>query len=484
MKKYRFVLTAIMVIMTVAICNAQTANPITSTPSEQATGVILLIGDGMGPEVVGLARDYARLVEERELWIEKVAADGHLALAHTRALGSLVTDSAAAGTALATGEKTLNTRISVDSSGNLLTTILELAKKDSRSTGLVSTTRLTHATPACFAAHILHRDSENEIAEQMLASGADVMLGGGLRHWIPQDEAASAVAGFPGKSKRKDAMNLLKKAEEDGYRIATNRENMLAVGNAKKLLGLFAASHLPYALDRRPDDGGDVPSLAEMTKAALKILSKNEKGFFLMVEGGRIDHAAHTNDVATMLADMMDFDEAVGVAYTFAKKQGRTAVFVTADHATGASCLSARYSDEAGRTIYPDEATIRKIARQDASFENILRSLERDWSAAKLKEVVLRHTGIEISDDDAAFILKMEPLSPFHVIKPQYRRIGGYATLALGRVLGVEYGTTWATAEHFASPVMLAGYGPGTDIVHGFVENNEVSDMMKKAGGL
>jgi len=484
MKTHRFILAAIMVIVTVAGCNAQTAGPTTSPAPEHATGIILLIGDGMGPEVVGLARDYARLVEERELWIEKIAADGHLALAHTRALGTLVTDSAAAGTALATGEKTLNKRISVNSSGKPLTTILELAKKDSRSTGLVSTTRLTHATPACFAAHIDHRDSENEIAEQMLDVGADVMLGGGLQHWIPRGETASAVAGFPTKSKREDAMNLLKKAAEDGYHIATNREDMLAAGNAKKLLGLFAASHLPYALDRRPDDDGDVPSLAEMTKAALEMLSKNESGFFLMVEGGRIDHAAHANDVATMLADMMEFDEAVGVAYTFAKRQGRTAVFVTADHATGSSCLSARYSDEAGQTIYPDESTIRKIARQDASFENILRSLGWDLTPANLREAVLRHTGIEISDDDAAFIFKMEPLSAFHVIKPQYRKMGGYATLALGRALGIEYGTTWATAEHFAGPVMLAGYGPGTGVVHGFVENNDTFDMMKAAGGL
>jgi len=202
------------------------------------------------------------------------------------------------------------------------------------------------------------------------------------------------------------------------------------------------------------------------------------------VEGGRIDHAAHVNDAAGMLAEMMEFDDAIGVAYAFAKTHPGTALFITADHATGAACLTARYSDEAGDTVYPTDANIRKIARQDASFEQILTPLMVEPSLEKLKGLVLTHTGIEISDEDASFILQMQPLSPFHVIKPIYREMGGYAPLALGRVLGVEYGISWGTAEHFATPVILVGYGARGDLVRGYIDNTAVFTIMKTAAGL
>jgi len=249
------------------------------------------------------------------------------------------------------------------------------------------------------------------------------------------------------------------------------------------MLGLFAASHLPYALDRRPDDTANVPSLAEMTDAALKVLSKNKNGFFLMVEGGRIDHAAHNNDVAALIAETIDFDDAVGVAYAFARKQRNTAVFITADHATGAPCLSVRYSEEMGDTVYPDESVLRKISRQDASFEYIVYSFSVEPTVEKLKNLVSEHTGIEISDEEAMFIIRAGPLSPFHVIKPKYRKLG-YPMLALGRALGPEYATAWATAEHYAEPVPLIGYGPRTEQVRGYIDNADIFEIMRAAGGL
>lgn len=473
-------LCAAVVICLVALCCA----PPTAQPPEHAENVILLIGDGMGPEVVALAKEYSRVIEKRELWLEKAMFEGHLALVNVRPIDALVTDSAAAGTALATGRKTANDIVSMDPHGKPLTTILELAEKKSKSTGLVTTTRLTHATPACFAAHAEHRNSENEIAVQMLATGVDVMLGGGLRHWIPQYAGLSDYAAFSGKSKREDNRDLVEKARQAGYTIVTGKKELADAHGANRLLGLFAPSYLPYELDRRPDDKSTIPSLPEMTEAALDILSRNEEGFFLMIEGGRIDHAAHVNDVASMLAETMEFDEAIGVAVTFAGEHPKTAVFITADHATGAVCLSARYSDEAGENIYPTDENLKKIARQDASFQEILTPLMRGPSIGKLESLVREHTGIEISDEDAAFIMKMEPISPFHVIRPRYRKIGGYATLALGRVLGLEYGTSWGTGEHFAAPVLLVGYGARADLVHGYVENTEVFSIMKTAGGL
>ncbi len=477
---------AVLAVLIVHACNGGSASP---RPSRPAKNIILLVGDGMGPEVVGLARDYSQTINKRELWIERAIAEGRLALVHASALGTLATDSAAAATALATGERTVNGMISISPQGRPLTTILEMAKKNSRSTGLVTTTRLTHATPACFAAHVEERDSEGEIAQQMFEAGVDVMLGGGLAYWVPEDTGVSdfgkltPVAGAGAQSERTDGSNLLERAAAAGYEIATNRDELLAARAGKKLLGLFAASHMPYALDRRSDDAANTPSLAEMTEAALAILSKNQKGFFLMVEGGRIDHAAHNNDIASLIADTIDFDNAVGVARAFAKKTGETAVFITADHATGAPCVTARYMEEVGDTVYPDDGVLKAISRQNASFEYLGYAIGKKLSAGDIKKLVREHIGVELTDGEAAFILKGEPVSPFHVIKPKYRQLG-YPMLALARVVGTRYGIAWATAEHYATPVLLVGYGSRADIVHGYVENTDIFRIMRTAGGL
>jgi alkaline phosphatase len=448
-----------------------------------------MIGDGMSVDVLGLTQQYAQALQQRDLWMEKIMSEGHLALVNVSPLQEVVTDSAAAATALATGEKTLNGLVSVSPDGKTLETILELAKRDSRTTGLVTTTRLTHATPACFAAHLGNRNSEAAIAEQMLDTGVDVLLGGGLSAWIPKGTkvsdfgAFSPAAGADAVSGRKDKKNLIQKASQQGYKLVTNREELLSSRGTAKLLGLFAASHVPYALDRQPGDGANVPSLAEMTSAALEILSRNKAGFFLMVEGGRIDHAAHNNDAAAMLAETIDFDEAVGAAHMFAKQHPNTIVLVTADHATGAPALSARYSDEARKTLYPGDDEFRRIGRQDASFEYIMFELSKEPSVQRLQTLVRNHAGVEITGEQARFILDAKPISPFHVIKPQYRKFG-YPTLALGRVLGVQYGTSWATAEHYASPLLLVGYGPRSQLLHGYIENTDIFRLMKTAAGL
>ncbi|GAB4353335.1 MAG: alkaline phosphatase [Candidatus Abyssubacteria bacterium] len=488
--KTRFCILLVLLLAAIALgCNGKHADAPAAQSVEHAQNIILMIGDGMSVDVIGLARQYARSVEARELWMEKLMSEGHLALVDVSPLKKAVTDSAAAATALASGEKTLNGRVSVGPQGQNLTTILELAKRDSRGTGLVTTTRLSHATPACFAAHLTNRNAEAKIAEQMLAAEIDVLLGGGLAAWIPKGAKASdfgslsALAGADTKSGRNDTLNLLEQASRKAYRLITNREELLASDGTGKLLGLFAASHLPYALDRQPEDLANVPSLAEMTSAALEYLSQDNRGFFLMVEGGRIDHAAHNNDVAAMLAETIDFDEAVGVALAFAKQHPHTLLLITADHATGAPALSARYSDETEKTLYPGDDELKKIGRQDASFEYMMLALSKQPSVENLLNLVRSHAGIEITGEQARFILDAGPISPFHVIKPRYRKFG-YRMLALGQVLGVEYGTTWATAEHSAAPVLLITYGPRAHLMHGYVENTDIFKLMKTAAGL
>jgi alkaline phosphatase len=456
---------------------------------EPAKNIILFIGDGMGVEVLALLHDYNRVTGRSRPFIEKIMEEGHLSLAHVSSADKLVIDSAAAATALATGKKTINGMVAMTPDGGCPPTILELAKGASRSTGIVTTTSLSHATPACFVAHAEERKSEAEIAEQMVEAGVTVMMGGGLAYWIPQGRTVSQfaplspISGAEDESEREDDTNLLEKSAAAGYRIVYNRSQLLAEETSAKLIGLFAAAHIPYALDRTPDDHANAPSLAEMTRAALERLSLNENGFFLMVEGGRIDHAAHNHDIAALLGDALDFDQALGVAYEFARGHAQTALFVTADHATAAPSLTARYVDRKKKTIYPDEDSLRKIARQDASFEALLLEMGKEMSPAALRSWVSEHTAVAISVKESAEILRAGPLTAFHVIKPRYRKFG-YPMQALGRILGEEYMIAWATAEHYSEPAFFISFGEAAKPQNGYLEQADVFDIMKTTGGL
>jgi len=313
--------------------------------SSSAKNVILLIGDGMGFPQLTLARidkaggnisQYASV----ELYMDKMEQTG---IVKTFSANSLVTDSAPASSAMATGKKTNNGVISQDSTaiqgkrdGGNLTTILEMAEDRGLSTGLITTTRITHATPAAFYAHVDNRDNESEIADQLSASGVDLILGGGLQYFVGKND--SDPLGNAGK--RDDERNLLAEFESQGYLLVYNRSSFQKVDSSQteRLLGLFESSHLQYDLDRLSAEEKD-PSLADMTSTAISILSHNPKGFFLMVEGGRIDHAGHERNLSRTITETLAFDEAVKVALDFASSNNETLVIVTADHECGGLVL-------------------------------------------------------------------------------------------------------------------------------------------------
>ncbi|MFZ3147977.1 MAG: alkaline phosphatase [Methanothrix sp.] len=310
-----------------------------------AKNVILLIGDGMGfPQLTFARIDKAgeNLSEygSVELFMDGMEQTGYVS---TFSANSFVTDSAPASTAMATGNKTNNGVISQDATaipkkmdGKNLTTILEMAEKAGLSTGLITTTRITHATPAAFYAHVDNRDNESEIADQLSKSNVDVILGGGLQYFVGKNDTD-----LIGKdSKRNDDRNLLADFASQGYVFVHNGTafNKLDDKKTEKLLGLFEGSHMQYEMERQSSNESD-PSLAEMTEKALAILSKNPKGFFLMVEGGRIDHAGHERNLSKMVADTLAFDESVKTALDFASQKNDTLVMVTADHECGGLVL-------------------------------------------------------------------------------------------------------------------------------------------------
>jgi len=282
---------------------------IVSKQSKKAKNIILLIGDGMG-----LSQIYSGIVANGSLNIEKFK---NIGFQKTYSAFDFITDSGAGGTAISTGTKTRNGAIAVDTAGKPIKTILEIAEQKGLSTGLVSTSAITHATPASFIAHNINRNNYEQIAEDFLKTGIDVFIGGGKNHF----------------NKRKDSIDLCIKLIQKGYIVTDTITDIIGINNGK-LAGFTAKGHNPSILDGR----GEMLSLA--TKTAINILDNNAKGFFLMVEGSQIDWGGHDNDTRRIAYEMIDFDKAIGIALDFARKNGNTLVIVTADHETGGMTLN------------------------------------------------------------------------------------------------------------------------------------------------
>jgi len=281
--------------------------------NENPKNVILLIGDGMGLTQVSTAR-IAGCGPDGKLHMERMPVTGYV---KTHSLNKLVTDSAASGSAIATGVKTENGMISMTPDGLKHMSIMAAAQAKGMAAGLVVTCRITHATPAVFAAHIRARSREADIAEQIVVSNINVLFGGGRELFFPSTNQLS---------KRSDNLDLIAKARNMGYTFVDNKRDMLQAGGSK-ILGLFQDGPLT-TLDPEP-------SLSEMTVKAIELLKRNSKGFFLMVEGSQIDWEAHDNESAKMIRQILLFDLSVKTALDIALRDRETLVIVTADHETG-----------------------------------------------------------------------------------------------------------------------------------------------------
>lgn len=303
MKKFStFIL---LIILGVSLTSCCSSRKLVNKGNRDIRNVIFMIGDGMGiPDVYA-----AMTVSDKPLNIERCNITG---MQKTFSSDNYITDSAAAGTALATGNKTKNGVIGIDSLGNRVLSILEIANERGRSTGMVSTSSITHATPASFIAHQSSRGSYEDIAMDFLKTDIDVFIGGGYDHF----------------AKRKDKLNLIDSLKFRGYEVDTSM-NMIVGSASGKLAGFTAPVHNPYRLKGRGD------MLPVSSRKAIEILNRNPKGFFLMIEGSQIDWAGHANAADTLVDETLDFDKAAGVALDFAKNDGHTLVVITADHETG-----------------------------------------------------------------------------------------------------------------------------------------------------
>lgn len=266
--------------------------------------IILLIGDGMG-----FSQLHAGFTANRgNLYITNIR---HMGMITTFSADKYITDSAAGGSAFATGQKTKNGAISVNDQNEPVQTILQEASFKGLATGLVSTSAITHATPASFIAHQPSRNMYEEIAADFLNTDINVFIGGGYKHF----------------TERKDGRNLVDELKQKGYIVEREIANIRKIRSGK-LAGLTTAEHNGRLAER-----GDM--LPVSTKTAINILDKNKKGFFLMVEGSQIDWGGHAGSTIHVVEDLLDFDQTVGVALEFASKDKETLVIVTSDHETG-----------------------------------------------------------------------------------------------------------------------------------------------------
>lgn len=478
----------------------------------EVKNIVLLIGDGMGPQQLGLLREYARRAEHSiyrdqggVTAFDRFAKAGFVGLSSHGPADALVTDSACSASQLASGVSSGSEMIGLDKHGNRVETILEKAKKLGKATGLVSDTRITHATPAAFAAHQRHRSLENAIAQEMLGSGrVDVMLSGGLRHWLPASvnnnatvrEAIKQRIGEPDLalvSKRQDDIDLLAQAEAQGYSLAFNREQMLSV-RSDKLLGLFASSGMLDAVDYHQQGLGSQPSLAQMTGKALDVLARDPDGFFLMVEGGQIDWAGHNNDAGTLLHEMIKFEEAVAVVYEWAKQRSDTLVIITADHETGGFGFSySRYQVPEAKALpgemfkghpyqpsfnFGNPAVLDRLYAQKKSFYGIWRQAQNGNELPginDLMKIVNRNSDFKIDRDQAARILQQEKnayrieghsqlqteyFPKVHDFKEFYVYGKDVHLDLIGRALAKSQGVVWATGTHTHTPVPVIAWGP------------------------
>jgi len=301
-----------------------TTEPYPLTSGTKVRNVIVCIGDGMGINTVTLAGMKIG-GPGGKLHIDRLPVTG---LARTYSANSLVTDSAAGGTALACGIKTNSGMIGMVPDEKEYCTILEAAQAQGMATGLVVTCTMSHATPASFGSHVKSRKSEPLIAEQLIANRINVLFGGGRKYFLPQS--------VPG-SGRKDDIDVLAQAREAGY-IYVETSSELRAAHDSHVLGLFQLDALRTA--------GPEPTLAQMTQKAIRLLrhasresATGKRGFFLMVEGSQIDWECHSNKTKGAIRQTLLFDQAVEAAVDFALKDGRTLVLVTTDHETGGMAL-------------------------------------------------------------------------------------------------------------------------------------------------
>jgi len=419
-----------------------------------ARNVIFMVSDGMNLGAMTLAqyhlqRTTGKATHWMRLYRERPAVRG---LVETCSANSLVTDSAAAASAWGGGQRVENGRINVSSEGVPHVPLQAKLKEQGILTGLVSTATITHATPAGFAASVDSRGKEEEIAGQYAERGVPVLLGGGTRFFND---------------------TLRETFRRNGHAVVQSRAELdaLAPDEAKPILGTFADGYLPYAIDWAADEAHrrNVPPLDEMARFAVRRLSALPgDGWFLMVEGARIDHCGHANDAAGIIHEQLAFDAAVGAMLEYVSGRDDTLLVLTTDHGCGGVQLNGVNARE-GQGMFPGIYGATNWAFDH--LQHFRLSLETmtnrggGLSGPPLRDFVRAQTGLDLNDDEI-------------------RDAQGLKGHALARIFASHHGVSWTGGNHTGELVEICALGPGSQHVPAFLPNHGVHDVLLKAYGL
>jgi len=437
-----------LALLACALCAA------TPALAQAPRNVIILIADGAAGTQWDFGR-YSSQVLRRQPFVttDIVFRNGTVGLLTTSPHGAYVTDSAAAGSAMATGFKTVNGAISVTPDGTSPRTVMEAAKAAGKRVGLVTTATVYDATPAAFALHARSRRESQALVDQLLAFEPDVLLGGGGEYFRPESAGG----------KRKDGKDIVAAFRAKGYQVATSPAELAAV-SGPKLLGLFAADDLDFEIERDP---AKEPTTAEMATAALRTLAASPAGFVLLVENENVDTAAHRNDAASMMRALWAFDDAVKVALEFQRAHPETLVVVTGDHETGGFSPTYALKDLTSLTnrFYPGEEHLRMVERITMSLDTVKERLGKQPSGDVLDKLLAAHfPGFRLDPDLRALILDGKTDERNFTYLPQN---------ALGRMVARQTGYYWGTSGHTPQPVVVGAMGPGAELFRGYQDNTD-----------
>lgn len=419
--------------------------------------LIFLVSDGLSAGAVTMTERWCqRHFKRSSNWyqlLQNPAAGTIRCLQDIASADALVPDSAAAGSAWGTGIRIPNNALNFVNGKPTGKPLFVRAKQQGYATGLVTTARITHATPASFVANVPHRREEATIARQYLEREVDLLLGGGWNRFYAADGSPHTVlddfqnAGYALLCSNADLHKQVAKSKPD-----------------KRLLGLFAEDHLPYAIDRRyggPIVQHDMPSLPDMMTAALDYLRQKPQGFMLQVEAARVDHAAHANDPAGLMHEQLEFDTCIGLALEFLKHDPDTLIIITTDHGCGGPQLNGLWPH------YPDtNAAFDSLTSMSASFEYLFQAiLEGEQPTALIRQ----HLQLELPpEEDKEIFALCQSEGAWYGMLSEVLQAQLYGKTAVG----------WTSQHHTAEAVDLLAIGKGAVSFPGFLKNTDVLPLL------
>lgn len=424
----------------------------------KAKNIIFMVSDGMSLGTLSMADLYSRNMLGKEshwlnLYHEKKVSR---ALMDTASASSIVTDSAAASSAFGGGIRVQNGVLNIGANGEKHIPIWQKYKKAGKKVGCVTSVTITHATPAGFCVNSTKRNAEPQIAEMYADLGIDILMGGGDEFFNPL--------------KREDKKDLYSLYKKKNYQILKNRTDLKTVQKGNKILGIFNTGALPYSIDRAHlKELQNTPTLAEMADTAIDQMKDHPEGFVLQIEGGKVDWAAHANDIAALIHDQLAFDEAVKTAIDFAEKDGNTLVIITTDHGNANPGI-----------IYGTDATknFNSISNYHYTNEYILNKIHKDHSAKDIKDWIYETNKLILSDDEARH------LQSFYNGLEKEEGLYNYKKLPFKLYSEIQKSRNsvgWISMDHSGDYVEVAAYGPDSQLLQPYIKNTDLHHLILEA---